>query len=44
MMTYAPRAKIKCGTAHFEVLAENGASVRFGRASSVDHVIAGVLD
>ncbi|HEJ4792971.1 TPA: DEAD/DEAH box helicase family protein [Pseudomonas aeruginosa] len=37
-------AKIKCGTAHFEVLAADGASVRFGRASNVDQVIAGGLD
>jgi len=37
------QAKIDCGTAHFSLLAKNEASLRFGRASSVDDVIAGVL-
>ena len=38
------QAKIDCGTAHFSLLAKNEASLRFGRASSVDDVIAGVLN
>jgi len=38
------QAKIDCGTAHFKLLARDQASVRFGRASSVDDVIAGVLN
>ncbi|KFJ90498.1 hypothetical protein JF55_19240 [Pseudomonas sp. 1-7] len=38
------QAKIDCGTAHFKLLATDEASLRFGRASSVDDVIAGVLN
>lgn len=38
------QAKIDCGTAHFDLLATDEASLRFGRASSVDDVIAGVLN
>ncbi|MFG0410280.1 type III restriction-modification system endonuclease [Pseudomonas sp. FYR_11] len=38
------RAKIDCGAAHFEMLAADAASLHFGRASSVDDVIAGVLN
>lgn len=38
------QAKIDCGTAHFSLLARNEVSLHFGRASSVDDVIAGVLN
>jgi len=38
------QAKIDCGTAHFKLLTTDEASLRFGRASSVDDVIAGVLN
>lgn len=38
------QAKIDCGTAHFNLLATDEASLRFGRSSNVDDVIAGVLN
>ncbi|WEL54936.1 DEAD/DEAH box helicase family protein [Pseudomonas kermanshahensis] len=38
------QAKIDFGAAHFEMLAIDAASLHFGRASSVDDVIAGVLN
>lgn len=38
------QAKIDCGTAHFNLLATDEASLRFGRASSVEDVIADALN
>ena len=38
------QAKIDCGAAHFKLLATDEASLRFGRATSVDDVIAGSLN